>query len=128
MKGIETQQVTVKGFLVAAKVDQDNDIHAEIAGSPEWDTPHLIAEVPPGQEYCSARKALWEIVKADLPQHSVASRHILRHPQAVELTGFVFLDTAHGKTDFCHTAGAGECAIREFNESKGFGKSIRLCV
>jgi hypothetical protein len=105
MQGLETQEVKLKGFLLAAKLDPDNDIHAEIAGSTAWNTPHLIVEVPPGQGYCAARKALWDVVKAELPQNSTSTVHVMQQPKQVEITGYVFLDTAHGKTDFCHTSG-----------------------
>ena len=44
MPGIETQTVTLDGFLVAAKFEAtaDHDIHAEIAESPKWETPHVV--------------------------------------------------------------------------------------
>jgi hypothetical protein len=105
MKDIETQAVTLQGFLMAAKLDPDHDLHAEIAGSNKWNTPHLIVEVPPGQEYCSARKALWDLVAQELPPNSTSKTHIMQHPPQVQLTGYVFLDTAHGSTNFCHTSG-----------------------
>ena len=105
MKGIETQKVTLKGFLMGAKLDPDHDIHAEVAGSPKWATPHLIVEVPPGQQYCAARKALWDIVKTELPAHSTSKIHVMKTPAPVTVTGYLFLYTAHGKTDFCHTRG-----------------------
>jgi len=105
MPGIETQTVTLEGFLVAAKFDADRDLHAEIAGSPTWATPHVIVEVPPGEEYCSARKALWDLVKKELPANSTSTIHVMQTPPKVDVTGYVFLDTAHGKTNFCHTSG-----------------------
>lgn len=102
---LETQTVTLQGFLMAAKLDADNDIHAEIAGSKNWNDPHLIVEVPPGQEYCSARKALWALVAKELPANSTSVIHVMQSPPRVTVTGYVFLDTAHGKTNFCHTSG-----------------------
>src|SRR5438094_9045336 len=47
MPGIETQTVTLDGFLVAAKFEAtaDHDINAEIAESPKWETPHVVVEV-----------------------------------------------------------------------------------
>jgi len=105
MQGLETQTVTLEGYLVAAKFDADRDLHAEIAGSPTWATPHVIVEVPPGQNYCAARKALWGLVKKELPANSTSTIHVLKNPPQVDVTGYVFLDTAHGTTDFCHTSG-----------------------
>jgi hypothetical protein len=104
--GVETQTVTLKGYLVAAKLSpQDNDIHAEMAGSPAWDDPHVVIEVPPGDAYCSARKTLWGLVKRELPSNSSSTVHVMNSPPPITVTGYVFLDTAHGKTDFCHTSG-----------------------
>jgi hypothetical protein len=105
MKEIETQIVTLQGFLMAAKLDPDHDLHAEIAGSNKWNSPHLIVEVPPGAEYCTARKALWNLVAQELPPNSKSKTHIMQHPPQVQLTGYVFLDTAHGSTNFCRTSG-----------------------
>jgi len=105
MPKLETQTVTLQGFLMAAKLDADNDIHAEIAGSKNWNDPHLIVEVPPGQEYCSARKALWALVAKELPANSTSVIHVMQSPPPVTVTGYVFLDTAHGSTNFCHTSG-----------------------
>ena len=105
MSGIETQTVTLEGFLVAAKFDPDRDIHAEIAGSPTWDTPHVIVEVPPGQNYRSTRKALWGLVSEELPANSKSTIHVMQNPPKVDVTGFLFLDTAHGKTNYCKTSG-----------------------
>jgi len=105
MQGIETQTLTLEGFLVAAKFDPDRDLHAEIAGSPNWNGPHVIIEVPPGGPYCAPRKALWDLVKAELPANSTSTIHVMQTPPKVDVTGYIFLDTAHGKTDFCHTSG-----------------------
>ena len=101
---LETRTVKL-GFLMAAKLDPDNDIHAEVAGSKNWNDPHLIVEVPPGQEYCAARKALWTLVAKELPANSTSVIHVMQSPSPVTVTGYVFLDTAHGKTNFCKTSG-----------------------
>jgi hypothetical protein len=62
LKDFETK-VTLEGFLLAArfeKVNQgdgkDNDFHLEISDSKNWKSRHVIVEVPPGPEYCDARK------------------------------------------------------------------------
>ena len=107
MPGIETQTVTLDGFLVAAKFEAtaDHDIHAEIAESPKWETPHVVVEVPPGPAYCDARKKLWSLVKAELPANSTSTIHVMETPPKVRITGYVFLDSAHGSTKFCKTSG-----------------------
>jgi len=114
MSGIETVRVTLHGYLVAARFEreEDHDIHAEIAASPTWNSPHVIVEVPPGQNYCEARRALWALVKEDMRaagDSTAPDRWILRRPVKIEVTGYVFLDfssrkekLADGSRDFCH--------------------------
>jgi len=105
--GIETQKVSLQGYLVAARFENgakgDYDIHAEISDNPNWPSPHVIVEVPPGEAYCSARKELWSLVKSDLlPGKNTA---IPSSPPQVKVTGYVFLDTAHGGSHFCTANG-----------------------
>jgi len=113
MSGIETVRVTLYGYLVAARFerDEDHDIHAEIAASPTWNSPHVIVEVPPGRNYCDPRRALWALVKEDMRAAGSpeVDLWILRRPVKVEVTGYVFLDLssrkeklAKGSRDFCH--------------------------
>ena len=71
--GAETVRVTLRGYLLAARFErsEDQDIHAEIGAKPEWQTEHVIVEVPPGPGFCDARKALWGFVRKDAePQES----------------------------------------------------------
>src|SRR5437899_11837969 len=97
MPGIETQTVTLDGFLVAAKIEAtaDHDIHAEIAESSKWETPHVVVEVPPGPAYCDARKKLWSLVKAELPANSTSTIHVMHTPPQARLTGDLFPDGRH---------------------------------
>jgi hypothetical protein len=103
--GIETQKVALEGFLVAARFENagDHDIHAELADTPAWSSPHVVVEVPPGPEYCAARKTLWSLVKDSVPPGSNTA--IPDHPRKVKVTGYVFLDAAHGSTHFCTADG-----------------------
>jgi hypothetical protein len=108
MPGIETQTVSLEGYLVAAKFDPDRDIHAEIGASPEWTRPLVVVEVPPGQNYCSARKTLWQLVQKELPPNSNARFHVMKSPPKVVVTGYVFLDSAPGKrTPYSCRSGSG---------------------
>jgi hypothetical protein len=103
INGVETVKVTLEGFLLGAKFERhksqgdgkDNDFHIEISDSKKWKSKHLIVEVPPGAEYCDARKEIFDIVKAD---GCGVDRCILKTPVKIRVTGFVFLDSAHGKT------------------------------
>ena len=103
INGIETTRVTLEGFLLGAKFERnvhagdgkDNDFHIEISDSKRWKSKHVIVEVPPGPEYCDARKQIFDIVRAD---GCGGDRCILKTPVKVRVTGFVFLDGAHGKT------------------------------
>jgi len=103
IKGIETVKVTLEGFLLGAKFERnvhtgdgkDNDFHIEISDSKKWQSKHVIVEVPPGPEYCDARKQIFDIVRAD---GCGGDKCILKTPVKIRVTGFVFLDGAHGKT------------------------------
>jgi hypothetical protein len=106
MKGIETNQVALHGFLVGVKFENhqqaamaDNDFHCEVADSPQWDSDHIVVEVPPGTAYCVARKAVWKLVKDD-SQHSgkpLSDTYVLDQPVQVDVAGYVFLDGAHAR-------------------------------
>jgi len=61
--------------------------------------------VPPGPAYCDARKKVWSLVKAELPAKSTNTIHVMETPPKVRITGYVFLDSAHGSTKFCQTSG-----------------------
>jgi hypothetical protein len=103
IKGIETVKVTLEGFLLGAKFERnvhtgdgkDNDFHIEISDSKKWQSKHVIVEVPPGPEYCDARKQIFDIVRAD---GCGGDKCILKTPVKIRVTGFVFLDGAHDKT------------------------------
>jgi hypothetical protein len=105
--GVETQSVTIEGFLMAARFEngEDHDIHAEIADEPTWSSQnhHVIVEVPPGEAYCSARKQLWDLV-VDSVKHGKNSA-VLENGPKIAATGYVFLDTAHGGSHFCTNSG-----------------------
>jgi hypothetical protein len=55
----------------------------------------VIVEVLPGPEYCDARKKLFDIVHQD---GCGSDKCILNTPVKIGVTGFIFLDAAHGKT------------------------------
>ncbi len=111
LDNIETRRVTVRAFLLGAKYESgsaDHDIHAEIGAVADWDTDHVVVEIPPGQTYCNPRTTLWGLVKEDARRARVRSgnRHILSRPVEILVTGYVFLDSAHiqarsGRADFC---------------------------
>ena len=108
---IETRRVTVRGFLLGAKFESgsaDHDIHAEIGEVANWETPHVVIEIPPGAAYCELRQTLWGLVKEDARRARVSPgvRHIMRRPVEILVTGYIFLDSAHiqarsGRGDFC---------------------------
>lgn len=107
IKGVETQKVTVEGYLMAARFENggDHEIHAEIADEPIWSSQnhHVIVEVPPGEAYCAARKELWDLV-ADSPKHG-KNYAVLENGPKIAVTGYVFLDTGHGGSHFCTNSG-----------------------
>jgi hypothetical protein len=69
--------------------------------------PHIVVEIPPGPTYCEPRQTLWGLIKEDARQahQAVGTRHIMRHPVEILVTGYIFLDSFHmrntGRADFC---------------------------
>lgn len=104
--GLEDRLVTIDGFLMGARFERatptskgkDNDLHIEIADTADWNQDHLIVEVPPGKDFCDARKAIWDLVLADEKSSGKKSKSdawLFETPPHVQVTGFIFLDTAH---------------------------------
>ncbi|MCB0834263.1 MAG: hypothetical protein KDC45_12430, partial [Bacteroidetes bacterium] len=107
IEGAETFEVTLEGYLVAWKYEhsnsifeKDNDFHLEIASSPDWNSDHVIVEVPPGPNYCDARRTAWALVQSDARKAgtSIGSTiHLFQSPVKVLVRGYVFLDATHGQ-------------------------------
>lgn len=56
----------------------------------------MIIEIPPGNEYCTARKNLWKLITDDPAKMKSSGGKILKKPVKITATGYVFLDAAHG--------------------------------
>jgi len=78
LQDFETVKVTLEGFLLGAmferKVKQgdgkDNDFHLEVSDSQNWKSRHVIVEVPPGPEFCDARKQIFDIVLLNMARRT----------------------------------------------------------
>jgi hypothetical protein len=88
--GAETVRVTVRGYLLAARFerDDDHDIHVELGATPRWDGPHIVLEMSAGPEYCNARQALWKLVRRD---GCKGDQCFLENPVRVDVSGFVLI-------------------------------------
>ncbi len=119
---VETKKVTIESYILAAKFksDEDNDIHAEISDSSDWNTNHIIVEVPPGDEYCIARKALWSIINND---HGVMvnDQKILDEPVRIRVTGYIFLDAKKRTEDRCNNHGGRGLRFGKHTKSRVVG-------
>jgi len=60
---------------------------------------HVIVEIPPGQKYCVARQALWQLAKDDASPHQPTHTYYFQHPKKIQVAGFVFYDKAPSHTD-----------------------------
>jgi hypothetical protein len=102
LPGIETTTVTVKGFVVAAKWDADNDLHVQLAPTAKFTKGQIIVEIPPLAEFCDARTQMWNLIhedeKAGGNKVAKGKGRIMKKPFLVEVTGFVFFDGHHGDT------------------------------
>lgn len=98
---LEKGVVTLEAFVLAVRYETflglggDRDFHIELSDSPVWTTSkHVIVEVPPGDSYCSARKAIWQLAKDDAAATGTTpgKTHIFRVPPKVQVVGFIFFD------------------------------------
>lgn len=114
MEGLETTEVTLEGFLVGVRFERhtrpgdgkDNDFHVEIAPSGEWQSEHVVVEVPPGEEYCEARQFVSRAVADDgAGEGGGGERHVFSRPVRVRVRGYVFLDSAHTAARPCEGNG-----------------------
>jgi len=103
----EKEQIKMRVFVLAMKLDPDNDLHMQVADAASpYKQQQLIVEIPPGADYCTARSALMDLFRAD--GGSKLTGYVFHHPPQVELTGYLFLDAAHmraRRTDFCTNNG-----------------------
>jgi len=102
----EKQLVRIRGHLLAAKFEPDNDIHLQMGDSAEWEQDQLVIEIPPGQNYCEARENLMELYRADGGNRPGGYK--FKTPPLVEVTGYLFLDSAHmlaRRRDYCSQSG-----------------------
>jgi hypothetical protein len=99
----ERLKVKLRGFVMAMKLEDDNDLHVQVADRAEpFDQEQVVVEIPPGAEYCDARTVMMGLFRADGGTN--VSRHIFNKPPQVDVTGYLFLDAAHmraRRTDFC---------------------------
>lgn len=99
----ERLKVKLRGFVMALKLEDDNDLHVQVADRPEpFDQEQVVIEIPPGAEYCDARTVMMGLFRADGGTN--VHRHIFSRPPQVDVTGYLFLDAAHmraRRTDFC---------------------------
>jgi hypothetical protein len=102
MPGIETNTVTVDGYIVALKWDNDNDLHIQISPQAKFIDGQILVEIPAMQEYCDARTTVWDLIHQDEKKggNKVAKGkgRIMKTPVHVVVTGFVFFDGHHGDT------------------------------
>lgn len=97
--GIETWRLRMKGYPVAAAWQQDNDIHQEIADSPDWFAPHVLTEIPAGPLFKQPRDALGaSVFRTTDPMWRGGRVRILR-PEPFVFEGAPFLDLEHGVMD-----------------------------
>ncbi len=119
----ETYKVTLEGYIVFVRYEhadgffqKDNDLHVELAATPEWRSDHVIIEIPPGTEFCEPRELVWDLVKKDAASSNESFRthdRVLTHPVKVRATGYVFLDAHHA--DVCDSEPYSIC-----NGGRGF--------
>jgi hypothetical protein len=104
LPGSETTRVTLRGYLVAARFerDDDHDIHVELAATPEWNSDHVVLEMSAGPQYCTARRQLWNLLRRD---GCKGDECIMRKPVQVAVTGYLLVgNPPQGTTsrDFCN--------------------------
>jgi hypothetical protein len=101
--GAETVRVTIRGYLLAARFerDDDHDVHVELGATPHWHGPHIVLEMSAGPEYCKAREALWRLVLRD---GCKGDQCFLRKPVEIDVSGFVLIGNPpkDAPRDYCN--------------------------
>lgn len=102
---VERLKVKVRAFVLAIKQESnDNDLHLQIADTASpYNQQQLVVEIPPGDAFCTARSNMMELFRADGGRR-LSTGHVFRNPPLVEITGYLFLDSAHmraRRTDVC---------------------------
>lgn len=94
---IEEQTVTIRAFVLAMKLDPDNDRHIQIGDKAKpYKQAQIIVEIPPTTKYCVARSKMMDLFRKD--GGTKLSQHVFTDPPEVEFTGYLFLDSHHGLT------------------------------
>jgi hypothetical protein len=99
---MEELKVKIRAFILAVVFEPDNDIHVQIADSPEFDQQQLVIEIPPGAAFCDSRSTFMALYRADGGDKPQGYK--FKNPPLVEVTGYLFLDSAHmtrKRGDFC---------------------------
>jgi hypothetical protein len=101
IEGAETIRVALRGYLLGARFerDADHDIQVELGASPNWNTDHVLVELPPGDEFCEARRELWSILRSD---GCKTDECLMRKPVEVIVTGYVMLGATSTMPEYCH--------------------------
>jgi hypothetical protein len=108
IKGVEDIQVTLKGYLLAVRFEEnqhpkdgkDNEFHIEIGATPQWQGPHVIVEVTTGTPSCEARKEAWKLAVADYVadrsrKNKLTFLRVFANPPQVIVKGYIFIDGTH---------------------------------
>ena len=94
---VEKQTVTIRAFVLAMKLDPDNDLHIQIGDKAKpYKQAQIIVEIPPTNKYCDARTKMMDLFRED--GGTKLSQWIFKVPPEVEFTGYLFLDSHHGST------------------------------
>lgn len=96
---MEKLVLTVKGFVMAMKLDPDNDLHIQIGDhATPYKQPQIIVEIPPGSAYCDARTQMMSLFRTDAGDEvlSRSEQYVFNNPPKIEATGYLFLDSHHG--------------------------------
>ena len=102
---VETVKVTLRAYLLGARFerDGDHDMQAELGATPDWNTDHVVIEIPPGEQHCKVRRQLWNLIRQ---AGCKDDQCILRKPVPVVVRGYVFLGGAQNTKDYCHALSA----------------------
>ena len=94
---VERQTIIVHAFVLAMKLDPDNDLHIQIGdkASP-FKQGQIIVEIPPTNKFCKVRTQMMDLLRAE--NEKAPKQYVFKNPPEVEITGYLFLDSHHGST------------------------------
>jgi hypothetical protein len=98
--GIENKWFAPTGRVVAVKAETDGDLHVELQDATGDKQGTVIAEIPPGPQWCEIRSTVFSWTRTRFPFHTRSAKKLkVIYPPIIIVIGKAFFDTGHARKD-----------------------------